>query len=140
MEILKKMTFYDKALIIVIVLLSLLTIIFYPVLVLDDRDAEKYAVVEIENQEIHRYHLDGRDRIEEFTFTVDGEEYIGRLEIEGERVRLQRLSREILPLAIHADTGWIENQHQIIVALPVRLTVQIVSEAREEAEFDGISY
>ncbi|MFW6264709.1 MAG: NusG domain II-containing protein [Bacillota bacterium] len=140
MEILKRMTYYDKLLIISLAIISILSIIFYPILILENRETDRYAVVEIDNQEIYRYHLDGSERIEEFTFTVDGEEYVGRLEIDGERVRLQRLSKDILPLPIHSDTGWIEKQYEIIIALPVKLTVKIISETKEEEDFDGISY
>lgn len=140
MEILKRMTYYDKLLIISLAIISILSIIFYPILILENRETDRYAVVEIDNQEICRYHLDGSKRIEEFTFTVDGEDYVGRLEIDGKRVRLQRLSKDILPLPIHSDTGWIEKQYEIIIALPVKLTVKIISETKEEEDFDGISY
>lgn len=140
MSFLKLLTLYDKILIAFIIILSLITIFLYPILMVKETSADKYAVIKIDYKEIYRYELDGSKRIEKFSFKVNGKDYTGRLEIDGDRVRLYRLSKEILPLSIHADTGWIDKSYQMIVALPIKLTVQIESLMSIEPEFDGISY
>jgi hypothetical protein len=100
----------------------------------------KYVVININSREIGRYILDGSRRIEEFSFKISGKEYSGKLKIDGKKIRLYRLSKEIVPQAIHADMGWIEKGYQMIVALPIKLTVQIETPITVKPEVDGVAY
>lgn len=142
MKIFKILTIYDIILIIFIFLIAFTSIIGFFFFLEDNFDGEKSAVIKIDNQEIQRFSLDGSSRTENFTFEIEEEQYNGELIIDNEQVRLKRLSKDILPLSIHADTGWIRNQIQIIVALPIKLTVQIEdnNENENDSEYDGISY
>ena len=140
MRIFDILTFYDILLIVLIVLITFFVFIGFLFFWENNLDGENYAVIKIDNQEIQRFPLDGSSRTENFDFEIDDKEYSGRLIIDNQRVRLERLSEDILPLSIHSDTGWIKNQIQIIVALPIKLTVQIEALTETEFEYDGIAY
>ncbi|ADQ13592.1 NusG domain II-containing protein [Halanaerobium hydrogeniformans] len=140
MSIFKILTIYDKILIVLIVVVSFLSIIFFIIFAGNSVAGEKYAVVKINNQEVQRYQLDGSSRTEKFEIEVENEIYLGELVIDDESVRLKRLSKEILPLSIHSDTGWINNQFQTIIALPIKLTIEIETMEENDLEYDGIVY
>ncbi|MCC3145719.1 NusG domain II-containing protein [Halanaerobium sp. Z-7514] len=140
MSIFKILTLYDKILIVLIIAMSILSIISFIIFAGDSINGEKYAVIKINNQEVQRYQLDGSSRTEKFEIEVENEIYLGELVIDEQRVRLKRLSKEILPLSIHSDTGWISNQFQTIIALPIKLTVEIETSEENNLEYDGIVY
>lgn len=142
MKIFKILTFYDIALMCFVFFISLLSLVGFIFFWGENSSGQKYAVIKIDNQEIQRYSLDKNSKIEKFNFEIDGKQYEGELVIDNDRVRLKRLSEDILPLSIHADTGWINNQIKVIVALPIKLTVQIEAdyENTDDYEYDGIVY
>ncbi|MDG2835143.1 NusG domain II-containing protein, partial [Vibrio parahaemolyticus] len=73
-----------------------------------------------------------------FEFEVKGKKYTGYLEIQNGAVRLQRLPEEIVPRGIHNDMGWIRSEYEIIVALPISMTVTIESNQSDNQEIDYI--
>lgn len=141
MDIFKLLTSYDKTLIIAIILISIAAIISYPHLIINNNNYAKYTVIKINNQKIARYRLTKQQQIAEFSFKVQEKEYSGQLEIAENKVRLHRLPEKIVPRAIHANMGWIEESYQMIVALPIKLTVEIETEQKNHpAQLDGVVY
>ena len=136
---LKYMTNWDKVLIIIVLLVALGGIL-YPFFFIEENSGERYAVVNYEGQEIDRFSLPREEEeIKEIEFEFEGEKYTAVLEFDEDRVRMHRLTEEISPLSIHADTGWIDSTHQMIVALPVKLSVEIVSSERD-SDLDGVVF
>lgn len=133
----KILTVADKVAIISIVLCSLILIILTPHLVASSQ-GNKDVVVTLENQEIYRYSLLSNQQLKrfKFSFEVEGESYQGVLKMKNGRVKLERLSQDISPLPIHAEMGWISKPHQMIVCLPVKLTVTIESDAVQNNNID----
>lgn len=131
------LTLADKTAIISIVLCSLILIILTPHLVAGSQ-GNKDVVVTLENQEIYRYSLLNEQQLErvKFNFEVKGESYQGVLKMKNGKVKLERLSQDISPLPIHAEMGWISKPHQMIVCLPVKLTVTIESDTRQNNNID----
>ena len=136
----KHFTIYDKILIFTIALISISSMVFIPFLFMDS-SSDKYIVVNISGNEIHRFHLvEERElQLQEFTFVVDGAEYSAVLEIKDGRTRLRRLPGNIVPLSIHSDIGWISEPHQMIIALPIKLVITIEG-TRIESDIDSISH
>ncbi len=132
-----RMTRADIILVAIIVALSLVGILL-PVLYTPEYE-DVQLVVEQGGEEIlrqdHPYQESG---IQEIKFTWESEEYTARLEHDGNRVRLQRLERDIVPLPIHVDMGWIERPGEMIVALPVQMVVELEGDVGER-ELDGVS-
>ncbi len=130
-KILKMMTLGDIILIILIVILSIGATLAIP-WILAGGDGEAEVVVTLRGENIHRFPLleSGHEEIP-FDFEVEGQQYTGVLEMQDGAVRLQRLPEEILPLGIHRDMGWISTTYEVIVALPIQMTVTI---ERAEAE------
>ncbi len=132
-----KMTRADIILVAVVFVLSLVGILFPALYSPEYEDLQ--LVIEQGGEEIlrqdHPYQESG---IQEVTFTWEGEKYTARLEHDGGRVRLQRLDRDVVPLPIHVDMGWIERPGEMIVALPVQMVVELEGETGER-ELDGVS-
>lgn len=124
-KILKMMTLGDIILIILILVLSAGATLAIP-WILAGGDGDSEVVVTLRGEDIHRFPLieSGQQEIP-FDFEVEGREYTGVLEMEDGAVRLQRLPEEILPLGIHRDMGWISRSYEVIVALPIQMTVTI---------------
>ncbi|SDL08506.1 NusG domain II-containing protein [Halarsenatibacter silvermanii] len=137
-KILKKMTRTDIVLVVLIVVLSLAGIIF-PLLHTSEEHDELQLVIEQGGEEIlrqeHPYQESGVQKIE---FSWESEEYVARLEHDGSRVRLKRLEKDVVPLPIHVDMGWIEEPGEMIVALPVQMVVELEGDTGER-ELDGVS-
>ncbi|MGV8145807.1 MAG: NusG domain II-containing protein [Alkaliphilus sp.] len=136
----KYFTIYDKILILTIALISVLSMLFIPFL-FTDASSDKYIVVNISGREIHRFHLVDNEKfqMQEFTFVVDGSKYKAVLEIQNGKTRLRRLPGNIVPLSIHSDMGWISQPHQMIVALPIKLVINIEG-AKKQDDIDIISH
>ena len=88
--IMKHFTIYDKILICTIALISISSMIFIPFLFLDS-SSDKYIVVNISGNEIHRFHLVDKEelQLQEFSFVIDGIKYNAILEIRMEKQGLE---------------------------------------------------
>ncbi|MCD5413763.1 MAG: NusG domain II-containing protein [Clostridiales bacterium] len=136
----KHFTIYDKILIFTIASISILSMLFIPFL-FTDSDSDKYIVINIDGKEIHRFHLINENELylQEFTFFVGDIEYTAVLEIKEGKTRLKRLPNNIVPLPIHSDMGWISEPHQMIIALPIKLVINIEG-IEKEHDIDIISH
>ncbi len=135
-KVLKKMTRADIILIVLILLLSGGGIAA-PILWQPDLDDVDMVVIQ-DGEELFRQDFPQEDGYQEFTFEWEGEEYTATLEFDNNRVRLHRLSKDVVPLPIHVDMGWIQRPGQIIAAVPVQLLIRLDGE-RPEDELDGVS-
>ncbi|MCC5909647.1 MAG: NusG domain II-containing protein [Clostridiaceae bacterium] len=135
----KIITKADIGLIVVILILSVVSIFSIPRLLTSPGNG-KMIMVHLNNEVIHQFPLVESDESEfiDFPFTVDGKEYTGRLEMKDGYVRLHRLPKDIVPLAIHADMGWIREPYQMIVSLPIRMYITVENTEEEEQLFDII--
>lgn len=134
-RLISRMTRADIILVLVILVFSIVGI-FIPIL-FQPEYGEYQLVVEQAGQELFREEFPREDGIEEFSFRWEGDQYQARLEFEDNRVRLHRLSKEIVPLDIHEQMGWIQRPGQMIVALPVQMVITIEGEG-EARKYDGV--
>ncbi|MCK8825576.1 NusG domain II-containing protein [Fuchsiella alkaliacetigena] len=141
-KVIKLLTLADKVLIIVILLAGLSLMLITPRLITDRTGADKYVVVTIEEEEVYRHRLVDNEELEkiDFDFTVEGEKYQGVLKMKNGRVRLDRLNREISPLPIHYEMGWISESYESIISLPVRMIVTIETVQEEEQDIDAVNF
>ncbi|QUH24953.1 NusG domain II-containing protein [Serpentinicella alkaliphila] len=137
----KVFTKADIALIAVIIILSTTSIFAIPRLLTSGAEI-KEIVINIDGAEIHRFPLEYTEESKfiDFPFIINGEEYTGRLELLEGSVRLHRLSKNISPLSIHADMGWISESYQMIVSLPIKLYISIEESTEVQHDFDIIAY
>ncbi|GAB6098792.1 hypothetical protein JCM16358_06710 [Halanaerocella petrolearia] len=132
------MTVADKILVLIILIMSLLLIFFAPQLVAEETSKSQEVVVNLDNKELVRYPLTNNKQLKKikFDFVFEGEDYQGTLQMKEGKVRLERLSKDISPLPIHAQMGWISQPHQMIVSMPVKLTVTIEGEQNKKQDVD----
>jgi hypothetical protein len=133
----KLLTMADKIAIICILVFSFGLIFLTPKLTAGGTE-NKDIVITLDSQEIYRYKLRDTSKLtkENFDFQFQGTNYQGTLNIKSGRVKLERLSEDISPRAIHAEMGWISQPHQMIVCLPVKLAITIESNNHEETDID----
>lgn len=130
----KILTFYDKVLIISLLIISLA---FYMLFALymkkspDDsvvvKQGEK-VVLQLTKEEIKKGGI--------FAFKFDGGS--GQVEVKDNRVRMLPMDREICPQAICSKTGWIDGSPKVIVCAPNRLVVSFKS--IKNSELDGVTF
>lgn len=131
------LTTADRVVIILILLSSIFLIIITPHLAARG-EGEKDVVVTLADREIYRRRLRDSSQLKrvKFNFNYQGTTYQGVLRIKNNRVKLERLNKDISPLAIHAEMGWISEPHQMIVCLPIQLTVTIESNSSRQDKID----
>ncbi len=130
----------DKILIVLILIISSL-----PLLTLSSgkEPKSKQIIITIDGEVKYEFLLneDRSSVYHTFDIVKDGITYQAKLETKEGKVRLLRLPKEVAPLSVHSDTGWIDKSNQMIVALPAKLIVTIEGYADEDkSEIDIISY
>ncbi|KAB3539700.1 NusG domain II-containing protein [Alkaliphilus pronyensis] len=136
----KLMTTADKILIVSIIIIGIVSMFTIPLLFTEAIE-DKIIAVNLDGEVIHRFPLTNSPESEYivFPFEFEGKVYEGTLELKDGAVMLHRLPEEIVPLSIHTDMGWISESYQVIIALPVRLSISIEASQPDE-ELDIISY
>jgi len=137
----KVVTKADIVLIVLIFIISVTSIFAIPKFLTGNAEG-KEIVINLDGTEIYRFPLEYTEESKfiEFPFTFNNEEYKGKLELLDGSVRLHRLSKDISPLSIHADMGWISESYQMIVSLPIKLYISIEEFEQTEQEVDIIAY
>lgn len=131
-----KTTFYDKLLIALILVLSLITFLFN--FRLDAQGEQKYISIFVNNSFVKEISFnDQTERIVTFSFGKNNE-HVATLEISRGRVRMLPISENLCPRGICSHTGWISRDYQSIVCVPNRIMVSFSGE--KTPEFDGITY
>lgn len=127
----------DIAIITFFILLSFTPSLFLRALY-NEPVGQKDVVVTIAGEEVFRTPLlESGTGVVSFPIVHEKGDFEGFLEMADGAVRLQRLPEEIVPLAIHADMGWIRHAYEGIIALPVKLYVSI--ESSETVDVDIIT-
>ncbi|AGB40736.1 hypothetical protein Halha_0764 [Halobacteroides halobius DSM 5150] len=132
------MTVADKIVALIVLSVSIMLIFLTPKIIAGETSGAKEVVVTLDQQEIARYPLTNNQQLKriKFEFTIKGKEYQGVLRMKEGKVRLERLSSEISPLPIHAQMGWISKPYEMIVSMPVKLTVTIEGQKKSKQSVD----
>jgi len=133
------LTAADKIAIVTILIISLTLIILTPKIIAGQPTQDKEVVVTLRGREIFRHRLvnSQQEKRVRFDFTIDREQYHGVLRMKQGRVKLERLNKEISPLPIHNEMGWISKPYQVIVCMPIKLTVKIdAGDSGSQSEVD----
>lgn len=127
------MTKWDKILIILVLMLSLVGIYF--VKNYSTTTGEKYISVQVDGKEIKKISF-GANMVGK-TIDIETEFGYNKIEVGDERVRVIEAD---CPDELDVKQGWISSQGEIIVCLPNRMIVEIKSEKNTVDEIDHISY
>ncbi|WP_352420130.1 NusG domain II-containing protein [Proteiniborus sp.] len=127
------MTKWDKYLIVLVLLLSLLGIYFVKYYATDG--GNKYVSIQVDGEEIKKISF-GANMVGK---TIDIETKFGynKIEIGDGKVRVIEAD---CPDKLDVKQGWISSQGEVIVCLPNRMVVEIKSEDNANDEIDHISY
>jgi hypothetical protein len=128
-------TFYDKILIAVIIIASLVMLVL-PFFILGSNESENlYLLVQQNNDIVKEIPL--ADSYEEpIIFKVEGPIGIHTIEVINGRVRVKEAPKND-PLKICEKTGWIDREGPIIVCVPNKLSIWIES---NNSDIDGMSW
>ncbi|RKD33196.1 NusG domain II-containing protein [Thermohalobacter berrensis] len=127
------MTKWDKLLIVFVLVASLLGL--YYVKGIASNNSTKYILIEVDGEQYKKISF-GNNMIGE-TIEVKTEYGYNKLEIGDGRVRIIEAD---CPDKLDVKQGWISNPGQVIVCLPNRLVVEIITENNEDKELDYMSY
>lgn len=127
------MTKWDKILIILVLVLSLVGIYF--VKNYSTTTGEKYISVQVDGKEIKKISF-GANMVGK-AIDIKTEFGYNKIEIGDGKVRVIEAD---CPDKLDVKRGWISNQGEIIVCLPNRMVVEIKSEKNTVNEIDHISY
>ncbi|SCG83742.1 hypothetical protein DW1_2177 [Proteiniborus sp. DW1] len=127
------MTKWDKILIILVLVLSLVGIYF--VKNYSTTTGEKYISVQVDGKEIKKISF-GANMVGK-AIDIKTEYGYNKIEIGDGKVRVIEAD---CPDKLDVKQGWISNQGEIIVCLPNRMVVEIKSEKNTVNEIDHISY
>lgn len=135
------LTLADKVAIMSIFTISIALIFLTPHLMAGTSE-DKQAVVTVEGEEVYRINLIDSSELERvsFDFEIDGSEYEGVLKIKDGSVKLERLNKDIVPLPIHNQMGWISKNHETIVAMPVAMVISIEDSEEVESDVDIMTF
>ncbi|ADL11977.1 NusG domain II-containing protein [Acetohalobium arabaticum] len=130
------LTTYDKILIISILLFTIVGIGWSVFNLAEDNQSAKYVVIEHKNQVLNKFRLtsDFQKRI-----TIDLDHGTAEIMVENGEVRMMEMPREICPLGICSDTGWVSNVGETIVCIPNQIVIAVEAQDSED-KIDGISY
>lgn len=127
------MTKWDKYLIIIIILLSLLSM--YYIKNIATNKGNEYVMIEVNGKEYRRITLsdDNQTRYLE----IDNQYGYNKLEIQGKKIRVIDAD---CPDKLDVKQGWIKNIGEVIVCLPNRLVIEIRGDKKPQNEVDSTSY
>ena len=98
---------------------------------------DRVVIVEVKGQVVEEISFPSEG--EQKAITLDVPRGEANIELEHNRVRVQRMPRETCPQGICADTGWIEYTGQTIACVPNQMVVYIEASEDEGREFDGMT-
>ncbi|MGL5978609.1 MAG: NusG domain II-containing protein [Erysipelotrichaceae bacterium] len=121
---------YDKILMVVILIGSLL--LYTPLLISDyqTKDAEKTVVVQYRDEIVLEVPLD-----EDATYTVDGT--LGEVFVEIQDFKV-RIEKETSPYHLCSIQGWVGDVNRPIICLPNHIVVRIVAKQESDTDVDSV--
>lgn len=130
---LTKMTKWDKALIVIIIVASILGLYFVKSGTFNS--GTKYVIIEVDGKEYKKISF-GSNIIGK-TIDINTEFGYNKIEFGNQKVRVVEAD---CPNKLDVKQGWISSTGEVIVCLPNRLVVQITTENQENENVDYISY
>lgn len=127
------MTRWDRYLIIFVIIVSLLGL--YYVKNLTVNNDTRYILIKVNGKEYKKISMDSS--LVGKTLDIRTEFGYNKIEIGENSVRVIEAD---CPDKLDVKQGWISNPNEVIVCLPNRLVVEIISEKENETEIDQISY
>lgn len=134
----KYLTFHDKILIVIIVVVSLIMIIypFISAYLDNNEDTKTYIYIKDSSQEINRIPLSDTYQEEPMIIEVEGPLGTSVIEAHNGRVRLKEAPADD-PAKICEKTGWISKPGPSIICVPNRISIWIES---SNSELDAVSW
>ncbi|HHT47568.1 MAG TPA: NusG domain II-containing protein [Firmicutes bacterium] len=132
----KKITFYDKLFIALILVFSAAGFLFN--FSLDAEAEQKYITVHVNNELVMELSFNDNTEQRVFFSFGDNKEHTATLEISRGMVRMLPLDEELCPHGICSHTGWISRNYQSIVCVPNRIIVAFNDKKLEGV--DGVTY
>ncbi len=135
----KMLTIYDKVLIILLILLSVLAILSPVGFLLSGRtnsDSQQVIVIQQANKSQQRIPMSSTYGEEPLYVEVSGPLGISIIEAHNGKVRLREAPPED-PEKICEKTGWVEQTGPMIICVPNQVSIWI---EREDSELDGVSW
>ena len=147
-KVFKYMTFYDKILIIMVLIISISFIVF-PFLKnrnlfsnIDNNDSKntnKYVVIQSKNKIVQKISLDRSYNKEPIIIEVKGNVGTSKIEINQGKVRIKK-APPADPMKVCEKTGWISSSGPSIICVPNQITVWIETRQKRENEIDGVTW
>lgn len=101
---------------------------------------QRYAAVYLDNRLVVELSFSETDIYTyAFPFGENGE-HTAVLEVNGGRLRMLPLDKELCPRSICAHTGWISRSYESIVCLPNRILVVLTASPHSGTEPDLVTY
>lgn len=137
-KISKYLTFYDKILILVIIIFSIIMII-YPFITVylnnaDDQNA--FIYIKGSSQEITRIPILDTYKDDPIIIKIEGPLGVSVIEAHNGRVRLKKAPEDD-PAKICEKTGWISKPGPSIICVPNKVSIWI---ERTDSEIDAVSW
>ena len=132
----KKITFYDKLFIALILVFSAAGFLFN--FSLDAEAEQKYITVHVNNELVMELSFNDNTEQRVFFSFGDNKEHTATLEISRGMLRMLPLDEELCPHGICSHTGWISRNYQSIVCVPNRIIVAFNDKKLEGV--DGVTY
>ena len=129
-----KITFYDKLLIISILIISILSYGIFSIL--NSNSNNRIVNIKQGDKILLQLPIDNVKKDGIYNFSFDGG--VGAIEVRDNKVRMLPMDKVICPLEICSKTGWIDGGLKIIVCLPNRLIVSFSKV--ENNSVDGVAY
>ena len=132
------LTFYDKILIVIIIVVSLI-MIAYPFISAyfnNNEDTESYIYIKDSSQEITRIPFSDTYQEEPIIIEVTGPLGTSVIEAHNGRVRLKEAPEED-PAKICEKTGWISKPGPSIICVPNKVSIWI---EKSNSELDAVSW
>ena len=138
-KLLELMTLYDKILILLVVLISLLFWIIPALNIIDNGDSqgEKYIEIIAEGKPAERVPLSATFKEEPLIVEVNGPIGTSIIEAHNGKARVKE-APEHDPEKICEKTGWISRPGPSIICIPNKLSISIKSQ--EGNDLDGVSW
>lgn len=125
--------------ILILALIGFTFSIFFALRISQTQSSQRRVFIEVDNRLIERVPLSEKTASRQISIPLpEGE---ARLEMEGGRVRMLPMNKEIRPRGICSQMGWIGRPGEMIICMPNKLVVRIEAPRGEvdQLDMDGVT-
>lgn len=125
--------------ILILALIGFTFSIFFALRISQTQSSQRRVFIEVDNRLIERVPLSEKTASRQISIPLpEGE---ARLEMEGGRVRMLPMNKEIRPRGICSQMGWIGRPGEMIICMPNKLVVRIEASRGEvdQLDMDGVT-